>query len=129
VFRPLDQSALNGIAFYVTAQSQEVQIARDGNGAKSALIHMTGPPSTTHAVDDTGMLRQQPAHALRQLPVGGRPQHQMEVIRHQAVAQTPHTGSLLGLAEKNEKPVIVRDRIEQLATLYSSVDHVEDESG
>jgi len=58
--------------------------------------------------------RQEPLHPPAEIAIARRPEHRMEVLRHQAIAQNPHRESLGRRADQSDEGRIIVDLMKDL---------------
>jgi len=66
-----------------------------------------------------------PPHELNELAVLFWPNHQMKVIRHDAVREQPHAGSCLAFSHDVQECPIVTIRLKQPSPADSPIENVE----
>ena len=74
-----------------------------------------------------GVRQRESAHEVREIPIAIQPQHQMPVIRHQAVRQDAH-GNALGPGqhplERGVIAVLVKERLPAIRAIEHVIDQV-----
>ncbi len=78
---PVDQPRTDGIALYVSEHFEEMQIVLNREGLEAALPDMSA--ALIVLVITPHVTGHQPLHPAAEVAVLIRPEHQMEVIRHQ----------------------------------------------
>ena len=71
-------------------------VCLDGEGPETPLPDMAAAMVLLMVAAD--MRRREPHHVLAEVAVAARPQHQMEVIGHQAIGEKADIDSLAGFA-------------------------------
>jgi hypothetical protein len=66
---------------------------------ESALIEVAGAGRVVVSVPSLGVRHGEPAHELREVAIGARPEQEMEVVGHHAIGQQPHVITRDGLGE------------------------------
>ena len=84
------QIRTQGVSLDVSADDQQVLIALDRKAFESSLVQRAGAGGVMMGVPTLGVGHGQQPHELAQLIVLARPQHQVPVIGHQAVAEDSH---------------------------------------
>src|SRR5262245_57823335 len=74
---------------------------------------MTCPSRSSVRVPALAVRCGQPSYERRKLAVSLRPQHEVEVVRHQAVRQTPHRNTSLSFGEDVDQREVLAGAIEQ----------------
>jgi hypothetical protein len=94
----------------------------DGKGIEPALPHMAArivPP-----VIPSDMRRQQPVHPSTQVPIVMRPEHKVEMIRHETIRQESHGHSLTGLPQQTDEGLIIPIRMKDVGPAIAAIDDV-----
>ena len=123
-----DKSRPEGVALYVPTKSQKVGVTRHRKCLVPPLIDVARAGRLPIRVPSFAMSRRQPRHERRQFAVSSRPQHQMEVAWHEAVRQTPHRDSLLGLGKYLEERAVVSGPLEEPELADASIQDVKHDS-
>lgn len=76
------------------------------------------------------MRRQQPLHPAAQVAILARPEHQMKVVRHQAIRQHPHRAAILSIVKESQERGIVVVLVEDgLPSIAAANDVVGESAG
>jgi hypothetical protein len=124
-----DQPRPKGVALNVATEAKEMGITRHWKGLVAPLIDVTGAGGLSPSVPSLAVSRGQPRHERRQFAVDSGPQHQVEVVWHETVRQTPHRHALLRLAKYPEESAVVLGSIKKLQSPDSPIQDVEDDTG
>src|SRR5215471_20103017 len=85
---------------------------------------MTCPSRSSVRVPALAVRCGQPSHERRKLAVSLRPQHEVEVVRHQAVRQTPHRNPFLCFGKHLDEGEVIAGPIEQGQPANTSIKDV-----
>ena len=111
------------IGFDVSHQCQIIALLFDDETFETPLPHMPG--RSVFFVVVTHMRRHHPLHESAQAPLFLWQQHQMKMVRHQAVGMHLHRLPLFRRFEQIEKVIVVRIVVEDLHPHVSPVDEME----
>jgi hypothetical protein len=123
-----DKTRPECVALNVATESQKVRVTGHRKGFVPPLIDVARAGRPSICVPSFAVGRGQPRHERRQFAVSSRPQDQMEVVWHEAVRQTPHGDSLLGLAKHLLERAVVSGSIEKPESADASIQHVKHNS-
>jgi len=117
-----DQSGAQRISFYVPDHRQEVLVLLDRKGLEPALPNVAA--RVVPAVVAPNVRCKQPLHPPTQLTISVRPDHQVEVVRHQTPSQDPHRRACTGLLNKLDEPLVVVIIVKHILPRVASVQNV-----
>src|SRR3990172_8630961 len=99
-----------------------MRIVLDRKGLEAPLPHVAG--GAVAAVVTPYLRRQQPLEVTREIALGPRPEHQMEMVGHEAEAQQAHRHASTGRRQQFEKAAIVRVVMKHLTAGIAAVQDV-----
>lgn len=128
VLRAGDQSRSHRIAFDVPADPQKVAVTLDRKGFESALVERPDAFGLTISVPTLAVGHLEPLHEFHELSISGRPDHEMEMVRHDAIGEKTNRRALLplleGLHERAIRGRILKDR----ESTHAAVQHVKQDA-
>ena len=120
-----DQFGTEGIALHVPQDGRQVIVVLDGEGFESTLPHMSGRAVMT--MISSGVGGQEPLHPASQVAIRMRPEHDVEVIGHQAVAEEVDRYPPSGIGHGLDEGVIIRRLVEHrlpaIAAIQGVINH------
>ena len=90
VIRPFHELRSQGISLDVPADREKVFVVLHREGLEAALVEMARPDGAVVRVPPLRVSQRQPSHEFGQIAVASRPQHQVPMIRHQAIRQNSY---------------------------------------
>ena len=124
----LHQTGSERIPLDITANPEEMMVGRDGEGLEAPLIYVSGAGRSAPGVPTFAVGYSQPEHEGRQLPITRGPQHQVEVVRHEAIGETAHRHALLSLREKPQEGGVVSGLIKEAHPPYPPIENMKHQS-
>ena len=112
--RRLHQAGPQRVAFDVTQHGQEVIVLRDRERLEAILINMAAAGAVVVGMPADGVRQGEPTQERTQLPLGFRPEDDVPVRGHQAVAQDAKGASFQGLVEYAQESGVVGGFAKQL---------------
>jgi hypothetical protein len=97
-------------------------------GLKAALIQGTRSFDLPIAVPSPAVRHLKPLHELHELAVAIWPNHEVKVVRHDAVGQEANRRPFLPFAERSHEGLVVGRPIEQGKPTNAAVEHMKDNS-
>ena len=113
-----------GVAFDVPQQRQVIAVALDGKAFVTPLIDMSDADGLVGGVPAVGVRGRDPLHKRRQVAVRPRPQHQVPVVAHQAIAAQPHPEPLDPFSQHRFKRRKIRSRLENPQPTVGTVQYM-----
>src|SRR5262249_30616463 len=95
------------VLLHIAADREEVPIGLDGEGLESSLIDRPSSGGAARGVPPLAVRAAKPMHEPRKLALLARPQHQMEVIRHQAVRKDSQFDALARTGQHAQTVAII----------------------
>jgi hypothetical protein len=102
-----------------------VGILLDCNGLEAALVDGSSPPAPSRIAPSSGVNGSQALHERRQAGIIQWPDHQMPVVRHDAVGEQSNWESAKRFDENLEERLAVARMLEQGDALNGPVQNVE----
>ncbi len=127
-FCPLNEAGSKWISLNVPTDIEEMFAGLNRDGLVSTLIDGPCPGRLMKGLPPLRMRTRKPLHELRQLLAVRRGEHQVPMIRHDAIGQQSHAGSGPSLEESVLKGVIVSFRNEQSRSFGCSIQDVVDKA-
>ena len=113
-----------GIALDIPHQRQVITAALNREALVPPLIHMPDADGLVSRMPPVRMRRRHPLHKRRQVPIRPRPQHQMPVVAHQAIAAQPHPEPLNPFGQHRLKRRKILRRLEDPQPTIGPVQHM-----
>jgi hypothetical protein len=124
LFGPFHEVGPHGVAFDVASDGKKVFVGLDRKRFESSLVDRAGAGGISMGVPTLRVGHGEPTHGFRQLAVGPRPEQQVPVIGHDAVAQQTRPGALDGLLQDALERLVVGRAIEERHPPHASIEHV-----
>src|SRR4051812_4638264 len=87
-----DEVGAERVAFDVAADLEKVAVGLDREALEAALVEVTASAGLAVSVPSLRKGHCEPLHETRELAVVGRPEHEVEVVRHQAIVAEADAG-------------------------------------
>ena len=100
-----DQAGAEGVTLDVAEASQKVAILLDGKRPETPLPNM--PRGLMAAMMAADMSGEEPLHEAAKVTIGEGPQHEVEVVGHEAVRQNTHREAVASQGEQIDEDRIV----------------------
>ena len=122
------QTRAQGIALDVPAHHQKMIIRLHGEGLEAPLVQMAGSGRSMMGMPALRVGQRHPGHELREFPISPWPQHEMPVVRHDAVGENSHRRACVRLAKHALKRLevswLLKNRQTRVGPIEDVVDNV-----
>lgn len=121
----LDEVRAQGVAFDVANGGDQVAVLLDGESLEAPLPDVAA--AAVVAVIPPDMRGHQPLHPAAQVAVVVRPEHQVEMVGHQAQCEDAHGQALAGGLKQAKEGVVVVGLLEDGGAAIAPIEHVVDD--
>ena len=110
------------IALHIAQHGEQVLVLIDRKRLKTPLPHVAAAVVVPMVAADMG--GEQPLHPAAQVAVAARPEHEVEMVGHQHVAQDSQRQPLVGLRHQFEEGGVVAIFVKHFGPRIAAIEHV-----